>query len=195
MRRVRPDLRVAPDHGFREAYAFALAVYREATTAHDPARVVLMGDSAGGGFALGLAQAAKKEALPPVARLVLLAPWLDLALENPEIAGVEASDPWLSRRGLVAAGKAWARGEPAKLPELSPIHGELAGLPPMTIYVGTRDILWPDARLLAQRARAAGAVVELVEAPGMMHVYPLVPIPEGRAAAAQIVREVAGLLS
>jgi epsilon-lactone hydrolase len=190
-----PIYGLAPEHDFREGYAFGTAVYRHVTSAHDPGHVVLMGDSAGGGFALGLALVAKREDLSRVARLVLLAPWLDIALENPEIAGVEPTDPWLTRRGLVAAGRAWSRGADPKLPELSPVHGDLAGLPPMTVYVGTRDVLWPDAVLLARRAKAAGVEVELVEAKGMMHVYPLVPIPEGRAAADRIVRDLAGLLS
>ena len=190
-----PIYGLAPEHDFREAYAFATAVYRHVTAAHDPAHVALMGDSAGGGFALGLALVAKREGLPKVAHLVLLAPWLDIALENPEIANVEPNDPWLTTRWLRAAGKAWSRGADPKLPELSPVHGDLAGLPPMTVYVGTRDILWPDAVVLAQRAKAAGVEVELVEAPGLMHVYPLVPVPEGRAAADRIVHDLAGLLS
>ena len=66
---------------------------------------------------------------------------------------------------------------------------------PITVYVGTHDILWPDAVVLADRLRAASVEVELVEAQGMMHVYPLVPIPEGRAASDRIVRDLAGLLS
>jgi monoterpene epsilon-lactone hydrolase len=190
-----PIYGLAPECDFRDGYAFATAVYRHVTSAHDPASVVLMGDSAGGGFALGLALVAKREGLPRVGRIVLLAPWLDIALENPDIARVEPTDPWLTRRGLLAAGRAWARGADPKLPELSPLHGDLAGLPPLTMYVGTRDILWPDALVLAERAKAARIEVELVEAKGMMHVYPLLPVPEGRAAADRIVRDVATLLS
>lgn len=190
-----PIYGLAPEHDFREAYAFAIAVYRHVIAAHDPAHVALMGDSAGGGFALGLALAAKREGLPKIARLVLLAPWLDIALENPEIAKVEPTDPWLTTRWLRAAGKAWSKGADPKLPELSPVHGDLAGLPPITVYVGTRDILWPDAVVLARRAKAAGVELELVEAPGLMHVYPLVPVPEGRAARDRIVHDLAGLLS
>jgi epsilon-lactone hydrolase len=190
-----PIYGLAPEHDFCEGYAFATAVYRHVTSAHDPGKVVLMGDSAGGGFALGLALVAKREGLAPIARLILLAPWLDIALENPEIAEVERTDPWLTRRGLLAAGEVWSRGADPKLPELSPLHGDLRGLPPITIYVGTRDILWPDAVLLARRAEAARIPVELIEAKGLMHVYPLVPIPEGRAAAGRIVRDLAGLLS
>jgi acetyl esterase/lipase len=190
-----PIYGLAPESDFREGYAFATAVYRHVTSAHDPARIVLMGDSAGGGFALGLALVAKREGLPRIARIVLLAPWLDIALANPRIAEVERTDPWLTQRGLLVAGRAWSRGADPKLPELSPLHGDLTGLPPMSVYAGTRDILWPDAVVLAHRAEAAGVAVELVEAPGMMHVYPLVPIPEGRAARDRIVGNLAGLLS
>ena len=93
------------------------------------------------------------------------------------------------------AGKAWANGADPKLPELSPVHADLEGLPPMTIHAGTRDILWPDAVVLAKRARDAGLHVELAEAKGLMHVHPLIPIPEGKRAADRIVRDLADLLS
>lgn len=190
-----PIYGLAPEHDYREAYRFLTAVLRHVTALHDPSHVVLMGDSAGGGLALGLALVAKREGLPKVARLVLLAPWVDIALENPEIANVEPTDPWLTSRALRIAGKAWANGGDARLPELSPVHGDLAGLPPLTIHAGTRDILWPDSVLLAKRARAAGVEVELAEAKGLMHVHPLIPIPEGKQAADRIVRDLAGLLS
>lgn len=190
-----PIYGLAPEHDFREAYSFMDAVYRHAISAHDPSRVVLMGDSAGGGLALGVALVAKRDGLPRMARLVLLAPWVDLALENPKIPEVERTDPWLTRKGLLASGKAWSRGADPKLVELSPIHGDLVGLPPITLYVGTRDILWPDTVLLAERAREAGVEVELVEEQGLVHVHPLLPIPEGRAARDRIVHDLAALLS
>ena len=65
---------------------------------------------------------------------------------------------------------------------VSPLGADLTGLGPLTVFSGTRDILNPDARLLAEKATAAGVEVEYHEQPGLVHVYPLTPTREGRAA-------------
>ncbi|MEU4312978.1 alpha/beta hydrolase [Nocardia sp. NPDC024068] len=170
-----PIYPLAPRHTYRAARPYLTAVYRRVLDEFDAERVVLAGDSAGGTLALLLAQALPAAGLPAPARLILLAPCLDMRLANPEIDRVQRADPWLARPGLLEAGRVWAGGDDLGRPELSPINGPLDGLPPTDIYVGTHDILYPDARLFAERA---GAAVRLVEEPGAFHVYPLVPVPE-----------------
>jgi acetyl esterase/lipase len=96
----------------------------------------------------------------------------------------------LSSVGLLEAGKVWAGGDDATDPRLSPLNGPLAGLAPIDVYVGTRDICLPDVLLLKERATAEGAAVRLAVCDGAVHVYPLIPVPEGRAAAREIVRSV-----
>ncbi|KDN81718.1 hypothetical protein KCH_64380 [Kitasatospora cheerisanensis KCTC 2395] len=118
---------------------------------------------------------------------MLLAPWLDLALTNPDIAAVERLDPSLNRAGLVEAGRVWAGGADPADPRLSPLHGELGGLPPIEVHVGTHDILYPDTLLLRDRAGAAGTEVTLHVTPGAFHVHVLAPVPEGREARDRIV--------
>jgi monoterpene epsilon-lactone hydrolase len=185
-----PIYGLAPQHTHREAYPFLTAVYRELVTGSEVSGVTLAGDSAGGGLALGLAQTLGVAGLPQPRRLVLLSPWLDLTISNPAVAHVR--DPWLSPAGLVEAGKAWAGGDDPAQPRLSPLNGRLTGLAPMHVYVGTREIAHPDALLLRDRARAVGAPLELTVCEGAVHNYPLLPVPEGRAAAREIVREIAG---
>ena len=72
-------------------------------------------------------------------------------------------------------------------PRVSALGADLAGLGPLTVFSGTRDILNPDARLLVDRAAGAGVKVDYHEGAGLPHVYPLTPTPEGRAARALIV--------
>ncbi|MQY29327.1 alpha/beta hydrolase fold domain-containing protein [Nocardia aurantia] len=180
-----PIYGLAPRHGYREAYEFLTAVYRRSATAPDAIPMTILGDSAGGGLALGFTQTLPRLQLPPPARLVLIAPWLDLTLANPDAASIR--DPWLSRTGLLAAGTAWAGGDDLADPRLSPINGPLSALPPTDVYIGTRDLFYPDALLLRQRA----ANVSVTVCQGAIHVYPLVPVPEGRAAARTIVETVA----
>src|SRR6185295_17054509 len=112
------------------------------------------GDSAGGGLALAYAISSIRRGRPVPAGMVLIAPWLDATLSNPEIAAVEALDPWLARPGLVAAGRAWAMGDHPERWEVSPIYAgdeDLARLPPTTVFIGTHDILHPDVVALGRR--------------------------------------------
>lgn len=186
-----PSYGLAPQHTYRQAYPFLTAVYRQLLADVDPGAVTLAGDSAGGGLALGFAQALTAAGLPQPRRMILIAPWLDLTLSNPAAAEAERRDPWLSRIGLVEAGRVWAGGDDRADPRLSPLHGPLAGLAPMVVHIGTRDLLYPDVLRLRDRATAEGAQLRLEVCDGGVHVYPLVPAPEGRAAADAIVREVA----
>ncbi|CAA9273213.1 MAG: Esterase [uncultured Blastococcus sp.] len=187
-----PSYGLAPQHTHRDAYPFLTEVYRQLLTAVDADTVTVLGDSAGGGLALGLARTLAGADLPQPRRLVLIAPWLDLTMSNPGIPAVEARDPWLRRAGLHEAAAAWAGGDDRTDPRLSPLNGPLTGLAPIDLYVGSRDICLPDALLLRDRADAEGTPVRLTVCEGAVHVYPLVPAPEGRAAARAIVATVAG---
>jgi len=185
-----PHYGLAPQHTHRDAYPLVTEVYRQLLDAADA--VTIAGDSAGGGLALGLAQTLPAAGLPQPERIVLLSPWLDLTLSHPDLPAVEARDPWLSSAGLRVAGEAWAGGDDPTQPRLSPGNGQLAGLAPIDVHVGTHEICLPDVRLLIERARAAGVLGQAEVCAGAVHVYPLTPTPEGRAAARQIVRRIAG---
>jgi acetyl esterase/lipase len=144
--------------------------------------VATVGDSAGGQIALSAAQLLRDRGVPPLHRTVLVSPALDLTLANPEIDLVEPQDPWLARPGTRAAIELWRGDLPLKDPLVSPLFGDLAGLGPLTVFSGTRDITSPDTRLMVNRARVAGVQVDHHEEPGLIHVYPLLPVPEGRRA-------------
>ena len=143
--------------------------------------VVLMGDSAGGGLAVGLAQRLAAADGPAPTALVTFAPWVDLTGRTPGTEEAAADDPWLTLSKLRLYGTWWGGGDPPS-PEASPLCGDLGGMPPMLVLCGTRDLLLPQVRELARRARAAGTSVTYVEEPGLLHVYPLLPIPEARRA-------------
>lgn len=155
--------------------------------------VVLMGDSAGGSIAMSAALALPARQVT-VALTVLVSPALDLRFTNPEIDAVQPSDPWLVKKGQLEVSEMWI-GDHSEDPILNPFLGELEGIGRLMIFSGTRDILNPDTRLFVDRARAAGVDVEFHEQPGHLHVYPLLPTPEGRRARRRMVesvREVTG---
>lgn len=156
------------------------------------AHVYLAGDSAGGQIALSAALLLRDEHSVALPGTVLISPVLDLSLRNPAIASVEPTDPWLGRDALQVLADRWRGDLPVDDPRVSPLMADLTGLGPLTVFSGTRDILNPDARLLAEKAAAAGVDIDYYEEPGLLHVYPLTPTPEGRAARRIIVERIGG---
>lgn len=151
------------------------------------ARVSVVGDSSGGGMALAVAMELRDRGLPPLGATVLIAPWLDIRGTDPRLAEIDPTDPWLAVAGTHAAGELYR----AELREddfrVSPIHGSLAGLGPVTMFSGTRDILNADAHRFVTVAAAAGLSLDFHEGDGMIHNYPILPMPEGFAARDEIV--------
>ena len=156
-------------------------------------RLHLVGDSAGGTLALLAAQHLLGD--PRIVGVTLISPALDLSLSNPGVAGVEPRDPWLSRAGTAPLLEAWAGDHDLQDPRVSPLFGELSGLPPVHVFAGTRDICWPDVALLERRAAQAGTEVTVHAAEGSPHVHVLLPTPEGRRARAALLDVVAGSLT
>lgn len=144
-------------------------------------RLVIAGDSAGGGLALAVALALRDRGVV-ADHTALISPWLDATGSHPELLEVAPRDPWLHPGGLTAAADAY-RGElDREHPWVSPLNGDLTGLGPITMFTGTRDILNVDARRFRPLATDAGVSLDFHEAPQMIHVYPLLPIPEGKKA-------------
>jgi epsilon-lactone hydrolase len=180
VRVVLPDYPLTPTHTWKDTLPRLVDLF-EQLAVESPQGVVLMGDSAGGGLAVGLAQLVARRSGPQPTHLVAFAPWVDLAGRTPGTEEAAATDPWLTLSKLRLYGTWWAAGDPPA-PEASPLSGDLSGLPPTLLLCGTRDLLLPQVRALTEGARAAGSTVTYVEEPGLIHVYPLLPIPEaGRA--------------
>ncbi len=178
---VLPDYPLAPEHTWRDSFG-QLADLGE-RWAKEPGGLVLAGDSAGGGYALALALALRDRGGEQPTHLLLLSPWVDLTTSAPETEEVTLGDPWLFI-GKIRAHAGWWAGSPEDLgrPEVSPALADLSGLPPALMFCGTRDSLMPGCRLLARRAAEAGWDLTYVEEPDLIHVYPILPVPEaGRA--------------
>jgi acetyl esterase/lipase len=167
---------LAPAHDVIDAEVFLAALHDR--LAPEGALHVL-GDSAGGTLALLLGQAHPGD--HTIAGLTLIAPWLDLSMNNPQIDAVEPHDPWLTRAGMRPIASHWVAGRALDDPTVSPLHGDLSRLPPTLVLVGTRDICRPDCDRLLALAPASADLTVHVE-PGSPHDYPLLPTPEGRRA-------------
>lgn len=163
---------LAPEHVVDDALPFLDAVHGELRAAASTRRLVVAGDSAGGGLSLALILRLRSRGVPAPDALLLISPWVDVRLTTPDAWTRQRLDPTLRVPGLRARGVAWAGDRSLDDPVVSPLTGDLEGLPPLTVAVGDRDVFHADVLALARRARAAGTDVELVEAPGGFHVYP-----------------------
>lgn len=190
---IVPDYPLAPWHTYEEAYDLLYDWWVPWQYGNESRILVIMGDSAGGGLALGFTEYLKEmdAALPNA--VILVSPWVDLTMSNEAIADYEHVDPMLDVGSLQAAAESWAGDTTLTDYRLSPLYGDLTDLPDVTILTGTREILYPDATLLYDRLVDAGNYATLIVGDGMNHDYPLIPIPEGSAAISQIAEMVSGL--
>ncbi len=122
-------------------------------------------------------------------RLLLHAPWGDLTTSTPETKAYAEIDTWLKYSKLVTYADWWAgSADDLGRPEVSPTLADLDGLPPGLVFAGTRDLLLPGCRLLADRAAASTWDLTYMERPGLVHVFGIMPlIPEAKQAFAYAV--------
>jgi acetyl esterase/lipase len=182
-----PIYPIAPEHDFNAMFGMVMEVYRDLLSEASPSDIVFIGDSAGGNMAVVLTMLAAHDGLPSPGRHVLISPGLDMSLSNPQVFEAAKDDPWLAIPGGLEAIRLYAPGLDRSDWRISPLYGDLSVLPKTLLLTGTRDILHPDCLVFAERARAAGVDVELVVEPGMIHVWPLIDIPEARPARDRIV--------
>ena len=142
--------------------------------AHGAPHVSVIGDSAGGNLALAATEYMVAHGDPVPASMVLLSPWLNPAMTNPNIGLVQ--DPLLPFGPAQELGKEWAGTLSVDNYMVSPLKGSLSGLPHTTVYSGNLDILSPDALVLQQEAATAGAPFSFVLANGEIHDWILLTL-------------------
>lgn len=189
---IAPIYPKAPRHPFYESYERLIPLYENLVERFGAERIHLMGDSAGGGLALGLAQVLLESGIAQPANIILISPWLDLALDHPDIPDYEALDPMLSQFKLQIYGRSWAGDASLDDYRVSPLYGPIEGLGPLTVFVGTHEIFLPDTRDFRDRVEATSTTFNYFEYPLMNHIFPLYPIPEAKLAQEQIAAIILG---
>ncbi len=130
-----------------------------------------MGDSAGGGLALALEEKIGEEKLQMPAKTILISPWLDVRLTNPQINEVQKNDKQLNKETLKLAGIAYAGEDGINSYLVNPIEGDLSKLKNITILTGTYDILNPDVHVLKERAEKVGVFIDVKEFEKANHIW------------------------
>lgn len=167
------DYRLAPEHPFPAGMQDTLAAYRWLLAqGTEPRNIVIVGESAGGGLCLASLLAIRDEGLPLPAAGVALSPWTDLKCTGESYRSNALRDISTLGSWDVWGGYYVGDNDPTN-PWISPLYGDLHGLPPVLIEVGDREILLDDSRRFAEKARAAGVDVTLRVWEGMVHCFPL----------------------
>ena len=183
------DYRLAPEYPFPAAIEDVTKAYRWLIkSGTQPHQIIMGGDSSGGGLAMSTLLSLRDNGDSLPSAVVLLSPWLDLALTGESLVSRAHLDPLVSQEGLRACAKHYIGDRDPKDSLISPLYADLHSLPPMLIHVGDHELLLSDAIRLADRAQAANVEVKLDVWPEMWHVWHAwaASLPEGQEALNQI---------
>ncbi len=179
------DYRLAPENPFPAALKDALSVYRWLLEQGlPPKKIVVGGDSAGGGLTLSTAISLRDHSEPLPAALFLLSPWTDLTFSGETIESRRLVDPIFGRGFGSQFSPAYAGSQDRAHPLISPLFADLHSLPPTYIQVGNDEILLSDSTRLKDRMRTAGTDVQIEIWRNVWHVFQLFApyIPEAQVA-------------
>lgn len=184
---VVPVYPLAPLHKASQTYDLITELYKSLMTREN---LILMGDSAGGGFVHSFCQYLKSINLAQPDKIITFSPWVDVSMSNPPYDS--KNDPILGEVGLREIGKSWAGEMDTKDYRVSPLFGDNTGLADCVIFAGENEIFYKDIVKYVDNLKADGVNVQLITGPGLFHIYPLFPIPEAKKAFKKIKNEING---
>jgi len=171
---VVPDYPLTPEASCKETYEFIEGLFTGLKTEYPEKRIVLMGDSSGGGLALGFTQQLRDENREQPDQIIIFSPWLDASMCNPMLESLEKDDNLLSIAGLKSAGQKYAAELDLKDFRVSPIYGDLTGMCRISLFTGTRDLLNADAQKFKQLMKGQKIYFNYFEYPEMFHDWVII---------------------
>jgi epsilon-lactone hydrolase len=183
------DYRLAPEHPFPAAVEDATTAYRWLVKQGiSPKKIVVAGDSAGGGLTIATLVNLRDQRDELPAAAVPISPWVDLEGIGESMTARAALDPMVQKPGLLQLAGHYLAGKSPRTPLAAPLYADLTGLPPLLIQVGTAETLYDDATRIAERAKKAGVEVTLEPWEDMIHVFQVFApmLPEGQKAIERI---------
>lgn len=180
---LAPVYPLAPKHSCNETFDLITDLYNE----YSNDNIILVGDSAGGGFVLSFCQHLNRVNLSQPDNVVVFSPWVDVSMDN---VYDSKSDPILGEVGLRQIGKSWAGDLDTKNYKVSPLYGDNTNLPRTLIFVGDNEIFYKDVLKYAENLERDNVDYRLIVGEGLFHIYPLFPMPETRTAFKEIKHEI-----
>lgn len=169
---VMPDYPLTPKYTYKDVFNMVEPLYKEIISKVDVKNLVMMGDSAGGGITLALAEKISQNNIQLPSKTILISPWLDVTLTNEKIKEVQKNDKDLNKEKLLIAGISYARDEEGMKSYLvNLINGPLSKLKNVIIYTGTYDILNLDTHLLQEKAKKEGIDIQIKEYEQAPHIW------------------------
>lgn len=168
---IVPEYPLIPEGNYKDVYEFIYPLYKDVLKEIGTDKLILVGDSAGGGLSLALCQKNGDDNIPEPSKTILISPWLDVRMDNPEIKDVQKYDKDLNRVTLKIAGDIYAGKDGESKYFVNPIMGPLDKLKNVTIFTGTYDILNPDVHILAEKAKNINADISIDETEGAGHIW------------------------
>ncbi|MBL7573635.1 alpha/beta hydrolase [Staphylococcus saccharolyticus] len=188
---VLPIYPKAPEYHIDDTYQAIRKVYNQLVDEVGTKHIVVMGDGSGGGLALRLVQTLIEEQQSTPKQLFLISPLLDATLSNPNITqDLVEKDILVSKYGVNELMKVWANDLPLSDKRVSPIYGEIKGLPPVYTFGGVREINNPDMNLFAYLLEEQGQFVDFKEYSKMVHDFPIYPIRQSHKVLKQITKAI-----
>lgn len=166
------DYRLAPEHPFPAPVEDTVAGYKFLLESGiKPGRIIIAGDSAGGGLVVGAMLAIRDAGLPTCAAGWCISPWVDMEALGASFTDRAMTDPTVQKPTILFMAGQYLGGADPRSPYAAPIYGELRGLPPLLIQVGACETLLDDSLQLARLAGMADVPVDLQVWPEMIHIW------------------------
>lgn len=178
-----PIYPVTPNHTYKESHKMVMDYYKQFVFKHDMSKVIIVGDSAGGGFALSLMQQARDILLPLPQKMVLISPFVDIQRADKEM---DPCDAIVDSASVLLYGRAWANGSDLKNQIVSPVYGDMHDLPKTDIWAGQWEVLYSQIIDTYDKMKDAGVDVTFHLGQKMTHDFPLYPMREAKKARKQI---------
>lgn len=179
---LAPVYGLAPNHKSQETFEAIQELYQDILKIDK--KIILMGDSAGGGFTLSFAQYLKTINLSQPDHIITFSPWVDISMSNRPYDS--ENDPILGEIGLKEIGKSWAGNLDIKDYRVSPLYGDKSGLAKTLIFAGDKEIFYKDIEEYVEDCGNS----KLIIGEGLFHIYPLFPIPEAKKAFNEVKNEI-----
>jgi acetyl esterase/lipase len=170
------DYPKAPDYSCIKAIDYSVSVYKKCLNSFPNYEMIFLGDSAGGGLALALFMELRDLEYVLPNKMILLSPWVEVSMSNEMVKDYETKDAMLSKQILIEAGLAYAGELEITDYRVSPIYGNLTDMPITHIYIGGREMLYPDILEFARITKNQGVDVTVHFEPEMQHDWPIIPM-------------------